>query len=275
MISFFSDEHLDFFISKESKMEKQIDSYIDNITEDISRDILILSGDISHYNRMTKMYLQKMSERFNDVVFVHGNHDLYLVNETQAKKYNYDSFQRLDEIREFTKTIKNLHLLEGNVISINGLKIGGLSNWYDLPTDGYITQWNQVLNDSNYIMEGKKPIKYNYGYYSESFSAFDTQRFRKEIEKQWDRLEDIDILVTHICPSIIPDEILGRFVNDRNNIFYMTDDFDRVKNTGAKIVIYGHNHGCNEWTKDNVKFFTNASGYPHENNNLKIKEINV
>jgi predicted phosphodiesterase len=280
-IGIISDEHLDFYIKANSNhLERDINKYIKTVLKPEKGDILLCTGDISHYNNMTKIYLKKMTEYYNNVVFVHGNHDLYLVSESQKKKYNKQSFNRLAELREFSDNERCIHFLEGSVISINGLEIGGLANWYNLPTPGLIAQWKEVMNDSNLIMEGSEPnhISYGYGAY-EKIPSFDTQKFREEIEKQWDNLKNsggCDILLTHICPIIIPDEhLLSCHVGSKNNIFYMTDDIQRVKDTECSIVVYGHNHQIKEWTLEDIEFKTNAIGYPMEYVGNGIKHFKI
>ena len=279
-IGYISDEHLDFYIKEKNpnspKLKRLIQNYITQILKPEGGDILLCAGDISHYNEQTKVYLKEMTKYYNNVIFVHGNHDLYLVSERQKQKYNKQSFARLEELREFADSEPCIHFLEGSSITVDGLTIGGLANWYNLPTPGLIAQWKEVMNDSNLIMEGSEPSHINYGYGAyEKIPSFDTQEFRKEIEKQWDNLKDTggcDILLTHICPVIIPDEhLLSYHVDDGNNIFYMTDDLQRVKDLGCTTVVYGHNHQIKKWEIHGLDFKTNTIGYPMEyvGNNIK------
>jgi predicted phosphodiesterase len=278
-IGYISDEHLDFYIkeknSQSPKFQKEMERYVKDILKPEGGDILLCSGDISHYNQQTKAYLKIMTKYYNNVIFVHGNHDLYLVSSTQEEKYNKHSFFRLQDLRDFANSEPFIHFLEGDIINIDGLRIGGLANWYNLPTPGLIQQWRENMNDSNLILEGAKPsyIKYGYGSY-EKIPSFDTQAFRNKIEDQWNNLENdkCDIILTHICPAIIPNEyLLSYHVDEANNIFYMSDDLEKVKNTGAEIVIYGHNHQIKEWEFEGIEFKTNAVGYPMEyvGNNIK------
>jgi predicted phosphodiesterase len=278
-IAYISDEHLDFFVKERDpnreKFDSEIDRYIEHVLKPEKADILICAGDISHYNNLTKLYFKKLKKYFNYIVFVHGNHDLYLVSDSQKYKYKKDSFNRLQELRDFADTEDNIYFLEGDVIEIQGLKIGGLANWYNLPTQGHISQWIEYMNDPKLIIEGAEPrhICYSYSVH-EIIPTFDTQKFRKEVEKQWDNIEKqkCDILVTHICPVIIPDNVMNpRFLGNKNNIFFMTDDLQRVKNTNAEIVIYGHNHESKEWDFEDINFKSNAVGYPKEYSGQGLK----
>jgi len=209
-----------------------------------------------------------MTEYYNDVFIVHGNHDLYLINDKQKKKYHSRSIERIEEIQEWCDTQSNIHFLDGNVVNIDGLKIGGFGNWYNLDTIGKIASWNEVMNDSNLIMDGAGPIRFQYGYgASHKESQWDTQGFRIENEKKMQNIidEKCDILLCHIIPAIIPDEhMFHGHVGEGNNIFYMTDDIEKVIETGAEVVIYGHNHSVKEFDLEGITFATNALGYPME-----------
>lgn len=269
-IGYVSDTHIDFYInSKEDKVSK----YIDRILKPQGGDVLVVAGDISHYNSQIKKFLKTMTSFYNHVIFTIGNHDLYLISGGQRKKYKNDSFMRLSELKEWSLNETNIHLLDGNSITIDGITFGGLPNWYDCPHERDIHLWNSVMNDSNLIYEGGKNhyvINLAYGY-REAKSTFDTQAFRKKQEENFEKLKDIDILVTHICPNIIPSEYMGDHTSPRSDMFYMTDDLERVKKTGAKYVIYGHNHTEVEWEDDKIHFLSNSIGYPSEHKGNSIK----
>jgi len=275
-IGFVSDTHLDFYINNKANKTK---NYIRDVLKPESGDVVIIAGDISHYNHQTKELLENLTDYYNDVLFTIGNHDLYLVSKSQQSKYNLNSFKRESELEEWANNKRNIHFLNGNSISINGLVFGGLPNWYDLPTARHIIEWNSSMNDSNLIFEDGKNHSYvNYGYYREKISTFDTQTFRKIQEEKFENLKNIDILVTHMCPCIIDEKYShqGNHVKKSMDIFYMTDDIKRVKKTGTKYVIYGHNHTKTRWRKSGIQFLTNSIGYPSEwiNNNIDHIIIN-
>ena len=271
-INFVSDEHLDFYIGhptgNKDKDRKRVRFFVESRLQPSKGDVFITAGDQGHYNSDIKIYLDIMKEYYEHVIIVPGNHNLYLISNSQRDKYNLQSENRLKEIQEYCDNDPVLHYLDGNVVNINGIKIGGYGNWYNLPTNGLIAQWNDVMNDSNLIYGGTEHnvIQYGYGAY-EKYSNWDTQAFRKTQEESLQRIVDekCDILVTHMCPSIIPDEYLDSYhVDSRNNIFYATDDFHEVKKTECSLVIYGHNHQIAEWSQEGIDFKTNAVGYPME-----------
>jgi len=280
-IGYISDEHLDFRCFDKNpqspKFKKQIKKFIDEKLKPEGGDILLSGGDTSHYNEQTKEYLTQMLEYYNTIFLTDGNHDRYLINATQQDKYNFTSDNRVQEMIDWCATQENIHFLDGDVVDIDGLKIGGLGNWYDLPTEGLKAQWSEIMNDSNLIMTNHKPHHVSYGYgASMKLPTFDTQAHRKHQEKNMDNIikEQCDILLTHIIPCIIPDEhLFSGHVGDGNNIFYMSDDIEQVKKTGAEIVVYGHNHTVKQFELDGIHFVTNAVAYPNEEGAKKIEHF--
>ena len=272
-IGYSSDEHLDFYCFEKNtqapKFKRQIKNYIEKFKgKDAGGDILLCGGDTSHYDDQTKEYLTQMNELYTHVFIVSGNHDLYLVSDKQQRKYSKNSINRVNEMKEWCDNQTNIHYLDGNVVNIDGLKIGGLGNWYNLDTLGKIASWNEIMNDSNLIMEGAEPIRFQYGYgASHKESQWDTQAHRKTQEDAMKRIQEekCDILLTHIIPTIIPDEFLFHGHHGESaNIFYMSDDIEEVKKTGAEIVVYGHNHEVRKWDYEGIEWKTNAVGYPQE-----------
>jgi len=263
-IGYISDLHLDFYLSKNS--EKNIKKFIDTLMKPEKMDILLIAGDEGHYESQTKEFIKQMKEYANHILLVGGNHSMYLINNSQKNKHKYKSSNRIKDIQEWCLLEDNVYYMDGNVITIDDIKIGGYMNWYNLDTNGKINQWNEYMNDSNLIIENHEPIVISYGYGGVlKESRWDTQHFRKLQEQNLDKIiqEKCDILLTHIVPCIIPDEI-NSYKSSEHDMFYMTDDFDKVKQTGAEIVIYGHDHTVKKWSKDNIQFMTNALGYPSE-----------
>ena len=124
-IGYISDLHIDFFVSQKdrNRLQKPIGNYITQIMKPEKSDVLILAGDLSHYNQQLFELLEQLKEYTNDIFVVHGNHDLYLVSNSQRDRYNLQSENRLKEIQEYCDNDPRLHYLDGNVVNINGIKI--------------------------------------------------------------------------------------------------------------------------------------------------------
>jgi len=279
-IGHISDLHLDFYISQKDpkRLEAPIRNYISKILKPEKYDILLLAGDLTHYNQQLFELLTQLKEFANHIMLVPGNHDLYLVNNSQKDKYNLQSENRLDEIRDWCSNEITIYFLEGQVINIDGLKIGGYGNWYDLPTNGLKYQWNEVMNDSNLIYGGSEQSIIMYGYGAvEKQSNWDTQKYRAKNEEYLQNIinERCHILLTHIIPCIRPDsEREFERVGDRNRIFYETDDIDKVKESECEVIVFGHTHEISDFDYEGINFISNGVGYPTEYKNNGIESFN-
>lgn len=265
-VDYISDIHLDFWIKNMSitpKFHKRIDNFIKNILKPLDGDVLVTAGDLGHYFSQDTALLLALKKHYERIVVVRGNHDMYLVSNNQMAKYKHNSFKRVQEMKDWCKE-NDIDYLDGDVIEINNIKIGGVGMWYNLPTNGHIEQWNQVMNDSNLIMKDWRPYYNSFGYGGKiKVGSFDTQRYYlDELEK----LKNIEcnILVTHVPPVLIPEEYKGLYAGDNNNIFYESDNIEAVNNTGCEFVISGHVHEEYELNYDNFELLINPLGYKSE-----------
>ncbi len=282
-INYISDLHIDFFVKstnpQDDKFSLRIAEFIDNILP-VDRstigDVLILAGDHSHYNLQTQELMKQLKEIYKDVVIVTGNHDLYLISDSQRKKYEWESIQRTQELEVMCKEL-GVHYLDGNVITIDGIRFGGCAGWYDLPTGKDIEHWKYALNDSNLIYGGY-PIQMAYSYGARAKPNWDTQAYYLE---QLQKLKDVakegcEVMITHIAQVIPPNEVIpARFRNDHGNIFYYVDNFDIVKESNCRYYLYGHTHDPQEFNRDGIGMLCNPQGYPSESRGKRIKSFEV
>jgi len=277
-----SDLHIDFYVTSKNpddkKAKKMISYFIDNMLPLKGKvgDVLIIAGDISHYNTQTKILLEQLKEVYKYIAIVHGNHDLYLVSDAQAKKYEWESSQRITELKNICEEL-DVYFLDGDVIDIDGVRIGGTAGWYDLQAPGQIAHWEQSLNDSNLIFSGY-PIYGAYSYGARGKPNWDTNKFYRD---QLAKLKSIseegcDILVTHIAQVIPPDYALPTiYRGDPGNIFYYVDNFDLVKASGCEYHVYGHTHDYQEFDREQITMICNPLGYPQEANRTRVKQIEI
>jgi len=270
-IDYISDLHIDFWINElnvvKPKFVKQINDYVNNILPNNPGDVLIIAGDLSHYNRHSKYALKLFKNIYNNVIIVPGNHDLYLINKSQQKKYNYNSMNRLNDLKRICDEL-NVYFLDGNVININNVNFGGTGSWYDLYNDDLIIKWQNVMNDSKLIYDGIPQYVYSM-YSSPKRIPWNTQL---DWNNEYNKLKElsnqkIDVFITHIGLNI-PYE-------NEYNCFYFTDNLDLIKKSGAKIHIHGHTHENLNYVKNDIKILCNPLGYKSENTNNKIKYINI
>jgi len=272
-IDILSDIHIDFYF-RDIPLSKYLFSFFEPIltnngSKNIS-DMLIIAGDIGHHNKQNIEMLTLMKELFSYkyIVCVLGNHDYYLIHSN--KKYSNNSLNRAEEMRALINEQDGMYCLDGNVIEIDGIRIGGCDSWYDgkyikkhfhknnnQHMDNYIdTLWNKTMADAEYIHG------LNWKTYAE-----------EETEKLENIYKDVDIMVTHINPSIEKVHTEEIYREGETTGFFTFDGEKFVQNGTMQYWIYGHTHTKSEYTLHNVQCVCNPMGYPHESANGAVTEV--
>jgi predicted phosphodiesterase len=285
-INFVSDVHLDFWIKEKNtdslKFQVKLDNFIKNILQpgkNSQNEILVIAGDLGHYNNQTKGLLVALKKVYKEILVVFGNHEMYLVSNAQVSKYNSKSTNRLEELKEICAEAE-VYYLDGDVVEIDGIKFGGTGSWYNLTTEWELDTWNKVMNDSNLIYDGYAVQSYGmYQHYSRPSNNWDPVAFYAKEKVKLQEIADkkCDVFITHIALHE-PDESEGmaeEYLNQKENIFYYTENFDLVKKSGASVHIHGHTHQNLDYVKDGVQVICNPLGYPSDNTYNVIKQIEI
>ncbi|MBD0380984.1 metallophosphoesterase family protein [Paenibacillus sedimenti] len=272
MINFdlISDIHLDFWIKYSgnySKLEEQMDEFIQSILPDSPSNILVIAGDLGHFNQQNFIFINKMMEIYKNILIVAGNHDYYLESKSIKNKYRKNSLNRWNEMRQFIQRFSNVMILDGTLVEIDNINFGGCGMWYDFQY-GYqvlkaselevFNHWKSVSNDS-VLIEGKPRLV--------------ELMFQEEKQKLNQVLYQSDVIVTHFSPdwAHVP---IDR-AHDLATSFYYFDGrefFNQIKN---KIWCFGHVHKRMDYMHYDCRFVNASLGYPGENKGLPSKIINV
>jgi predicted phosphodiesterase len=65
------------------------------------------------------------------------------------------------------------------------------------------------------------------------------------------------------------------FENDKDNIFYYTDNIELLKKSKCSIYIHGHVHQNFNYKKDGINILCNPFGYPEEEIINSIKQFQI
>jgi DNA repair exonuclease SbcCD nuclease subunit len=274
-IGYISDLHIDFWVkcsnTQSPKTQKKIKKFVKDLTNSEVGDVLLIGGDIGHYNEQNILLLKEFKEYFKEVLLVTGNHDMYLVSENQSLKYSRNSFLRLHEFKEMCEE-NGIRYLNGDVFEHGGIRIGGTPMWYAIK-DGFSEElWKNESNDSNYIQEGPVvTVNLAYGGTMKICSFNSETYYNNELQKL-QNMKDIDIFLCHVIPTIMEDQYRHPdLVHDELNFLYETDNIKLLKETGAKYCIFGHMHHGTEFVQEGISFKSNPLGYPGENKGSKPK----
>jgi len=278
-IDILSDLHLDFYFQSATtpcvnEVKAVFDSIFYSTTESELCDILIIAGDLGHYNHQNIEILKIFqSEYYKYIICVLGNHDYYLVDYKSVDKYHNNSLHRVKEMRELINASENMYCLNGDVVEINGVKVAGCDSSYDnsymqnyfpfLDDDSLINKmWKNGLND--YRMMG------NINSYMEIYNI--------EINKLKSIYDKCDVMITHVNPSYLHEHMSSTYINDKFNTFFTFDGHKYMKEGNMKFWIFGHTHDNVEYEFHGVKCICNPLGYPNESKckeSIGIKRVEI
>lgn len=284
-IDYISDLHLDFYIKSKNPDDKKAKlGIIEFIGFILNRalppgDVLIIAGDLGHYNSQIRLLLIELKKIYKHVIVTFGNHDLYMISNNIMKKYKGKSENRLIELEEICREL-DVHYLNGQVIEIDGVRIGGTGSWYDLKTSEDLVLWNKIMNDSNLIYKGnERPSNGMYSMYNSRVSSnWDPIKFWEQEREKLERVakEKCHVFVTHVALNYAPDEIMHpEYVGDKSNLFYYTNNLDILKESGCKVHIHGHTHQKFEYEVDGIRVYCNPLGYAGENPFCMIQQLEI
>lgn len=241
-IDYISDLHLDFHkynVNNLRKWEKETKDFVKSLIKEDKGDVLVIAGDISHYNIQSKWAIEQFSKEYEFVIFVLGNHDYYLVSNTQKKKYG-NSLNRVLELKELVKDISNVKLLDRfEIFNYKGTTFCGSTNWYSLIEEEEYKFFKKESNDSKLIS----------GFDIKRRSAF--ENFSRELLGDL----EIDVLITHV-----PCQIINTHLEFGNTYCY----YNEINNIKAKHIIFGHCHEQEKYNYVNSTVYMNALGYDNE-----------
>lgn len=101
------DTHFDFWLNA-NFIEKHFHLRFKKLLESVEADVLLIAGDLGHYNSQNLKCLQHMRQYFDRIVVTFGNHDYYLITNSVRDKYqrlnpNRPSEERVNEMKKKIK----------------------------------------------------------------------------------------------------------------------------------------------------------------------------
>lgn len=262
-VDYISDLHINHYIlfkNNQIKWEKRTKEWARRLFETKNGEILVIAGDFSEWNRQTIWFLEEAGAIYEQVFFVTGNHDYYLLSKSRKRKYRSSKNRQLSLI-ESAKRIQNVQPLCREVINYKGRIIAGDSLWYLPKTE---SEWSFFFNFSSdsdfiYIPEACS---------LENNSKKDEIRYLYEEAMSWYNTLDgrhIDLMISHIPPIHPP---ISSY--PRNACYDCSVPF-----LASEQWICGHQHLQGSFKITGTNFWMNAIGYPNERNKLELKTIEI
>ncbi|XWV26031.1 calcineurin-like phosphoesterase [Tupanvirus soda lake] len=229
---------------------------------------LALLGDIGNpYQNNLKLFLEKVSPKYQKIFYVPGNHEYYNFRvEPNKSKEEFD--QKLEELcNEFD----NIIYMNNKTYDLDGIKIIGSTLWSNVPLDHreYISR---VLNDYHLIK--KKSLENDT---LENITIDDTNQWNTDnilfIEKEINNTNGACIVMTHHAPLFSDDNDKKytadpMYLNGKNNYAFHNNLLHLIKSPVCAW-LYGHTHYASKFKKNGVTVATNQLGYTSEEYTVK------
>jgi predicted phosphodiesterase len=213
---------------------------------DYQDDVLILAGDLTDKPSLFEWCLRAFAKRFRKVVFVPGNHDLWVAREGREK----NSLQKFAEVC----AVAEASGVTMQTYRERGVAIHPLLGWYDYsfgePTEELQAMWMD-------FRACRWPEGYGANEISLHFDALNTT--------PPDTRDDMVITCSHFLPRI---DVMPWYVSGWNRLLYPILGSERLeaqlRRINPSIHVYGHSHLNRNVKIDGVTYINNAFGYPSE-----------
>lgn len=286
------DTHFDFYFNSGSAVSaRAFDAKFKTLLESAPADILLIPGDIGHYNEQNIQCLRHLKRYYSRIIVTFGNHDYYLIFKSMVSKYQWGrnrlsgSRERVAEMELLIEKEEWIDYVDGNIIEIDGVRIGGASGWYDgslllnagKSYDDVNWEWRLQMNDANMIYPN-----------ANNGAKFDTL-FQEQKHKMEKIYQLCDIMMTHVSPLSEWDQFaqmynyqkpLEGFYKNYSSThealqdyraFYCFDGKHLLENGSMSHWVFGHTHKSFERKfiredKSEVQIHCNSIGYPDKKN---------
>jgi predicted phosphodiesterase len=233
-----SDIHIDYDVNARWVADISASEYRD--------DVLILAGDVTDSLSRLDWCLRTLALRFKNVLYVPGNHDLWVAREGREKT----SLEKFEEVRVVAESSGvSMQPFRGN-----GISIFPLLGWYDYsfgePGDELLSVW----------------LDYTACRWPADFSMREVAaHFASLNEAHSPAAGDTIITFSHFLPRI---DLMPSFIPAEKRILYPVLGSTRIdrelRRLKSSIHVYGHSHVNRNITIDGVNYINNAFGYPRE-----------
>jgi Icc-related predicted phosphoesterase len=209
-------------------------------------DIAIVAGDVSDSLQRLEWALKAMAARFKKVLYVPGNHELWVIRDNQSKT-SLAKFEQVCAVAEQAGVSMRR-------FSHNGLSIVPLLGWYDYS----FGQPSKELNDSW--------MDYHACRWPSHFAARDVAAYFEELNDMTETVGNEHVITfSHFLPRI---DVMPESIPEKKRFLYpvlgATRLDEQVRKLKPKMHVYGHSHVNRRVQIDGVTYVNNAFGYPHE-----------
>ena len=215
-------------------------------TAEYQSDVLILAGDVTDTRRLLEWCLSTLSTRFKKVLFVPGNHELWVIRDGHQK----NSLQKFADV---------CAVIESSGASMQAFRERGVSiipllSWYDY-------SFGEPSEELRSIWMDYRACRWPSGFTEKDIAAYFAAFNDKQVSVTGDKV----ITYSHFLPRI---DLMPGFIPSARKLLYPilgSAQLDQqLRKLNATIHVYGHSHVNRQVTIDGVSYINNAFGYPNE-----------
>lgn len=244
---------------------------------------IVVSGDISNDIWITSNWLADLRLRFNNLIWVPGNHDFYNVGVHKTKLANSELYEKypypmyVNEIYSHYKKWSqdhDIHMIHRDSVNIDNVLFTGATGWHNFVAgepfskDQQIDAWQ--FKSADRIINWRGKTRDNE--VVEAAAYEDANYIRNSVSAT-----DLPcVVVTHHLPNRLLSyakpfdqiwtKLHGMFVNTH---------CEDIINNNIKYWCYGHTHYRSMKTINGINYVCNPVGYPGENSKWSMVELEV
>jgi len=243
---------------------------------------LVVCGDIENDVRAGSRWLREAGQRFENVIWVAGNHDHYNLGFHTTRLHDpefdgqYPYPRSVNEIyAHYSRYSKanNVKFLHRGCVELNGVLFVGATGWHDFQA-GSPFSFEQQSSSYLYYMNDAQYIQWETEYKVQEILAC-AQADAAYIQKIVDQHSGPVVVLTHHAPHR---DLLQSNPNPRwtqLNGSYANTLMESICNSNIRAWCFGHTHQRQDRVINGVRYINNARGYPGENPGWTPVEIEI
>ncbi len=224
--------------------------WLNNLSKlDYKNDILILGGDVTDNITLFEKVMTDLRSRFNEVVFVPGNHDLWVFRNPIK-----DSLQKF----ELIKTSAQNCGIRMEPLYFDTVLIVPLFGWYDYSFGQPTIETYEAWMDYSAC---KWPDNWQVDKITNYFISINEPRLKTNNRENLTTIVSFSHFLPRIdlLPFYIP--LNKRYLNPVLGTSLLEK---QIRDLNPDIHVYGHSHVNVEIRKEHTLYINNAFGYPYE-----------
>ncbi|HKX31126.1 MAG TPA: metallophosphoesterase [Blastocatellia bacterium] len=233
-----SDIHVDYSVNARWIEKLSTSEYRD--------DLLILAGDVSDSLRLLEWSLTTLAARFKQVLYVPGNHDLWVIRDGEQRT-SLEKFDQVSRVAEQSgASMQPFHYRDLSIIPLLG--------WYDY-------SFGQPGSELRRHWMDYRACRWPDGFEESQVATY----FESLNNPNPGVVGGTCITFSHFLPRI---DLMPEYIPKEKRILYPVLGSarldEKIRALKPKIHVYGHSHVNRRIQIDGITYVNNAFGYPRE-----------